>query len=100
MAAGSVMTLCSRCERLHRPHDVVVTGASADVAGKVVADIVFCRSRMLLEQLPHAHDHSWRAESALKRVVFVKGGLDWMQVTHRWRWTPEIGREAWRERVG
>jgi hypothetical protein len=78
------MAVCLRYQRFNRANDVVVSGATTDVTGQVVANFAFGRIRMLLKQLADAHNHSRRAEAALQCVVFLKGRLNRMQPI-RWR---------------
>jgi DNA-binding HxlR family transcriptional regulator len=78
------MAMCLRYQCFNRADDVVVSGATTDVAGQVVANFAFGRIRVLLKQLADAHDHSRRAEAALQCVMFLKGRLNRMQPI-RWR---------------
>jgi hypothetical protein len=75
------MALRSRRKGLNRTYDVVVAGAAADVTAQAVANFVLARVRILLEQLADPHNHSWRAEPALQRVVLVECRLNWVQRT-------------------
>src|SRR5271170_2961700 len=77
------MAMSLRYQSFNRADDVVVAGATADVAGQVVANFAFGRIRMLLEQLADAHDHSRRAEAALQCVMLLKGRLNRMQPIRR-----------------
>src|SRR5947208_11545090 len=77
------MAMCLRYEGFNRADDVVVAGATADVAGKLAANFAFARLWMLFEQLTDAHDHAGRAEAALQRVMVLKGRLNRMQAAGR-----------------
>src|SRR5207249_2196466 len=65
---------------LDRLHDVVVAGAAAEVALELVADLLFRRLRIALEQLVGGHDHTRRAEAALEPVLLPEPLLDRMQL--------------------
>jgi hypothetical protein len=73
--------MCLRCERFNRAHDIVVAGATADVAGQVVAYFALGRMGVQLQELANAHDHPSRAETALQGVVLLEGRLNRMQLT-------------------
>src|SRR5215470_5393418 len=57
---------------LHGLHDVLISGATADVAFEPVTDRVLARLRIVLQKIGGAHDHSGRAEAALKPVALTK----------------------------
>src|SRR2546427_219216 len=65
---------------LDRLHDVVVAGAATEVALELVADLLFRRLRVALQQLVGGHDHARRAEAALEPVLLPEALLDRMQL--------------------
>ena len=65
---------------LHRPDDVVVAGAPAQVALEPAADLVLGRLRVVVEQVDRLHDHARRAVAALEGVTLVEGGLHRVQL--------------------
>src|SRR5207244_9612515 len=63
---------------LDRLHDVVVAGAATEVALELVADLLFRRLRIPLEQLVGGPDHTRRAEAGLETVLLPEPLLDRM----------------------
>jgi hypothetical protein len=53
----------------HRPDDVLVPGAPADLAGYRLADLVGGRIGVVIEQPAGGHQHAGRAEAALQPVA-------------------------------
>ena len=60
----------------HRPDDVLVPGAPADLAGYRLADLGGGRVRVVVEQPARGHHHAGRAEAALQPVAGGEGLLD------------------------
>ena len=84
--------LLSRCRRsnllallargvLDCVHDVLVARAAAKVALQSVTDFPFGGIWILVEQVARSHDHSGRAEAALKAMLLPKTLLNRMQVS-------------------
>ena len=69
--------LFSACE--HGLHDVVITGAAAQVAFEVRAHVGLGEVRIRRDERRRAHHHARRAESALQAVAFAERGLHRMQ---------------------
>src|SRR5262245_64086596 len=67
-------------------HDVVVTGAAAEVALEAVADVLLGRPRVLVQEADRRHDHPGRAEAALEPVILLEGRLHRVHLA--------VGREA------
>src|SRR6266487_3344764 len=55
-----------------RINDVLVTGAPAEIALEPPANTLFVRMRLTLKQFERAHDHAWRAETTLQRMMLAK----------------------------
>src|ERR1700685_1230856 len=53
----------------HRPDDVLVPGAAADLSGYRLADLVGGRIGVVIEQPARGHHHAGGAESALRPVT-------------------------------
>src|SRR3974390_1281827 len=72
------MSSCS-CRLASRGHDRLddfdVAGAAAEIAGKRLADLGFAGMRVTAQQRFGRHDHSGRAEAALRAELFVEGLL-------------------------
>src|SRR5215831_12937350 len=72
MAIPPVDLPSRRCRRellrrvLHRLDDVLVARAAAEIARHPIADLLFRRIRILLEQPVRARDHARRAVAALQ----------------------------------
>src|SRR5512142_118579 len=64
---------------LDRLHDVHVAGAAAEVPRDRLADLLFRRIRVRLEQCDARHHHPRRAEPALKAVLLVEALLHGVQ---------------------
>lgn len=79
VAAFHVLVLPLLGGVLDRSHDLVVAGATTEVAGKVKADFVFGRLRVLCEQSFARHDEARRANTALQRGSFEKRFLNWIE---------------------
>lgn len=60
---------------LDRSDDVVVPGATAQVALDAVADLVLTRVVVVLEERNGAHDHARSAEAALESVTLPESDL-------------------------
>src|SRR5690349_18394612 len=63
-----------RCRRgggclLHGFDDVLIAGASAQIAGQLLANLGFRWIRLVLQEHVGAHHHAWRAEAALQAVT-------------------------------
>ncbi|KAG1648560.1 hypothetical protein GQR58_029734 [Nymphon striatum] len=57
---------CQHCGRKHRLDDVVVAGATAEVALEAFTNLIFARVRNLVEQAGCCHDHARGAVAALQ----------------------------------
>src|ERR1041384_2465771 len=64
---------------LDRRHDVAVTGATTEITGDRLLDLLVGRLVALAEQAVRRHEHARRAIAALHRVVFPEGFLQRMQ---------------------
>ena len=64
---------------LYRLDDILVSGASAKIAGNSPANFLFARVRIFLQQRVSRHDHSRRAEPALQPMLFFKAFLQRME---------------------
>src|SRR5690349_16904326 len=71
---------CLGCRGFDRVDDVLVAGATAEIAFEAVPDFLFSRVRIPFEQLSRGHDHAGRAEAALQAVLIPERLLDRMQV--------------------
>src|ERR1700685_3682055 len=60
----------------HRPDDVLVPGAAADLAGYRLADLVGSRIGVVIEQPARGHQHAGGAEAALQPVAGGEPPLD------------------------
>src|ERR1700761_9173450 len=60
----------------HRFHDVLVTGAAAQVAGQRPPDVFLTRVRVAVEQALGRHHHAGGAEPALQPVLLLEPLLD------------------------
>src|SRR5215813_1557442 len=67
------------CRVLDRLDDVLIAGATAEVAVESVADLFFRRLRIPHQQLMRGENHSRSAETALQPVTFPKGLLERME---------------------
>src|SRR5438309_3495085 len=65
---------------LNRLDDVDVAGTPAEVAFEALADLVFRRVRVLLQQVGRGHDETGRAVAALQAVLVPEGLLDRMEL--------------------
>src|SRR5690606_37388963 len=65
---------------LDRLHDVLVASAAAEVALQPVANLLFGRIRVALEQVGRGHDHAGRAVAALQAVLLPEAFLDRVQL--------------------
>ena len=71
------LLLCQRGGRvLHGLHDVLVSGAAADVPRERPADLLLGGARVLGEQRHRGQHHPRRAEAALEPVLLVEPRLD------------------------
>jgi hypothetical protein len=66
---------------LNRFDDILVTGATAKVAGNSPANFLLGRMWIFLEQGVGRQDHSWRAKPALQPMLFFETLLQWMKLT-------------------
>src|SRR5437588_11240743 len=66
---------------LDSTHDVLVTGAAANVALKGLANLGFARVGIVLEQLVGGHNHARGAETALEAMFLPEALLNGMQAT-------------------
>jgi len=64
---------------LNGVHNVLITGASAQVAFDPLANLGFSRPIVSFEQLSRRHDHSGGAKSTLKPVAFPEAFLNGME---------------------
>ena len=65
---------------LHGLHDVLISGAAAQVAGDAPANVVFAGLGILLKQRIRRHQHAGRAEAALQAVLFFEAFLQRMEL--------------------
>src|SRR4051794_3287241 len=79
MSAPSGRSLHRGLSLLDRAHDVLVTGATADVAVELLTDLGRARIRMALAQVDRSHQHAGRAEAALQAMAVLERGLHGMQ---------------------
>src|SRR5580765_884405 len=70
----------ARLAELDRLDDVVIAGAAADVAVERLANLVFVRLRVLLQQVDRRHHHAGRAEPALQSVALAERRLHRVQL--------------------
>src|SRR5688572_16081621 len=68
---------------LDRVDDVLVAGATAEVAGDAVADLLFTRRRIVLKQVDRRDDHARRAVAALQAMFFPESLLHRMELPFR-----------------
>jgi hypothetical protein len=73
---GSCLLLVGACE--HRLDDVVISGATAQVAFESDTNFFFGWIWIFIEKSDCSHDHSWCAESALETVVVHECLLHWV----------------------
>jgi len=59
--------------------DVEVTRTAAEIAFEFVPNGLFIGMFVAREHIYRCHDHARRAEAALKRMMFLKGGLNGME---------------------
>jgi hypothetical protein len=59
--------------------DVVISGATAEIAGDAPADLFLRRVVVVLEELYATHDHARGAESTVKTMVFLEAVLEWVE---------------------
>src|ERR1700730_2937951 len=64
----------------HRVDDVLVAGATAQIAVQAVTDLFLARLGIALDNLLDRHDHAGRAETALQPVLVPKGFLYGVQL--------------------
>ncbi len=64
---------------LHCLDDILIAGATAEVAGDAFPDLFLTRTRVLAQQLMDGEDHSRRAKTALQGVMLDKSLLDGME---------------------
>jgi hypothetical protein len=83
MASIPPSLLHSRGGSFHGIHDVLVPGATAEVAFQTVPDFFFRRIRIAVKNLLGSHDHAWRAESALESVLIPESFLDAVKLSIR-----------------
>jgi hypothetical protein len=57
-------------------HNILITGAPADVSGKCIANLLVGLERMKREHVRDGHDEAWRAKSALQGVMIAEGLLN------------------------
>src|SRR5262245_51337081 len=72
-----------RIER--RGDDILIAGATAEIAGNGDAHLLFGRVRIVAQELDERRQNPWRAEAALKPMVFMEGLLQGMQPVGRRR---------------
>src|SRR5262249_37973175 len=68
------------CRVLDRVDDVLIAGATAEVAVESVPDLFFRRLRIPHQQLMRGENHPRSAETALQPVTFPKGLLERMEL--------------------
>ena len=71
------------CRILHGFDDVLIAGATAEIAVERVADLLVARVRAAVEQIDRRHDHARCAEAALKPVLLPETFLDRMELPVR-----------------
>ena len=64
-----------RARGLDRVDNGLVAGATAVIAGKMLADLLAVRLGLLLQQILRGHQHSRRAVTALQCIAIAKRGL-------------------------
>src|SRR5580704_5278909 len=64
---------------LYRLDNVLVSGASTQIARNSPANFLLARVRILFQERASRHDHTRCAEPALKPVLFPKSFLQWME---------------------
>src|ERR1044071_7263880 len=69
MVVVAILRSCLGGRGFHGFHDVLIAGASAEIAFQSVADFGFGGVGVAVEQLLGGHDHAGRAEAALQSVV-------------------------------
>src|SRR5262245_37017796 len=72
-----------RIER--RGDDILIAGATAQIAGNGDAHLLFCRFRIVAQELDERRQNARRAEATLKPMVFMEGLLQGMQLVGRGR---------------
>src|SRR6516165_8703119 len=65
--------------KLNSLHDVLVSGAPAQIAGDTPADLLLTGRRILLQKDIRRHQHARRAIAALQPVFLFESFLKWMQ---------------------
>src|SRR5579885_1804003 len=75
--SAALASLARRVE--HRAYDLVVTGASAEIARQMVADLGLGRPRNLVEQRLGRHQEARRADAALQAGVLEEFALQHVQ---------------------
>src|SRR3712207_769863 len=65
---------------LDRPHDALVAGATAEVAGERLADLRFGDPPLLAQEVVGGHQEAGRAEPTLQAVVLPERLLDGVQL--------------------
>jgi hypothetical protein len=68
---------------LNRVDDVLIAGATAEIAGNPLADLALGRLRVVLQQPDRRHDHPGRAETALQPMFFPEAFLQRVQLAVR-----------------
>ena len=64
----------------YRVDDALIAGAAAQVTGERFPDFWFLGVRMVAQEGDNGHEDSWRTESTLQRMRFVKRLLNGMEL--------------------
>jgi hypothetical protein len=67
------------CRVLYCLNNVLVSGASTQIARNSPPNFLLARVRILFQERASRHDHTRRAEPALKTVLFLESFLQWME---------------------
>src|SRR5581483_4982780 len=80
---SSLRLRCSRGSSLDGLDDVLIAGATAQVAVQTIANLFFGGIRIAFDDLLCGHDHSGRAEAALQAVLVPKRFLHGIEMLAR-----------------
>ena len=68
------------CRILDRVHDVLITRAATEVPRNPLANLLFRRLRVVVEQIDGGRVHARRAVAALQSVLLPEAFLQWVQL--------------------
>ena len=80
MSCDVPLRACGAGRGSHRIHDVLVSGAAAQVAVEAMTDLLIGRVGVAIEDLLGGHDHAWSAEAALQTVLIPERFLDLVEL--------------------